>query len=108
MIYAYEGKCAVTQCSIQELLEAAHINPFSKSGNSGNITSNGILLRSDIHTLFDLGLLKITTDYKVEIADDLKGDPIYKVLNGTKLNLPKDKDHRPNIDKLRKKYIGEV
>lgn len=108
LIYAYEGKCAVTQCSIQELLEAAHINPFSKSGNSGNITSNGILLRSDIHTLFDLGLLKITTDYKVEIADDLKGDPIYKVLNGTKLNLPKDKDHRPNIDKLRKKYIGEV
>ena len=108
LLLAYDGKCAITGCTIQELLEAAHINPFSKSGNQGNIITNGILLRADIHTLFDLGLLKITSHYQVEIADDLKNDPLYRALNGTIIHLPKDKSHRPSIDELKKKYVGEV
>ncbi|ENZ4205842.1 MULTISPECIES: HNH endonuclease [Providencia] len=108
LLYAYEGKCAVTGCSIQELLEAAHINPFSKSGSQGDIVNNGILLRADIHTLFDLGLLKINSNYEVEISDDLNIDPVYSVLHGSIINLPKDKSDRPSIEELRKKYMGKI
>lgn len=53
----YRGRCAVTGCSLAELLEAAHIWPYR--GEADNHAENGILLRPDIHTMFDLDLLGI-------------------------------------------------
>src|SRR5205823_2979542 len=55
LIEAYGGRCAMTGCDILEVLEAAHIVPYR--GPSTNAVSNGLLLRADIHTLFDLGLI---------------------------------------------------
>lgn len=49
--------CVVTGCKLPDLLEAAHINPHR--GDKDNHPSNGLLLRADIHTLFDLNLLGI-------------------------------------------------
>jgi putative restriction endonuclease len=60
LIRAYKGRCAVSGCDAIEVLEAAHIMPYL--GQDTNHPSNGILLRADIHTLFDLGLLSIDTD----------------------------------------------
>ena len=57
LIVAYAGKCAVTNCSVIDVLEAAHIHPYR--GPDTNKVPNGLLLRSDIHTLFDCGLLAI-------------------------------------------------
>lgn len=53
----YNDQCVVTRCNIVHILEAAHLSPYSK--NYDNSSSNGILLRADIHTLFDLDLLGI-------------------------------------------------
>lgn len=53
----YGDRCLVTGCSILGLLEAAHIQPYR--GESHNRADNGLLLRSDIHTLFDLALIRI-------------------------------------------------
>lgn len=49
--------CLVTRCKLPDLLEAAHISPYR--GEKDHHPSNGLLLRADIHTLFDLNLLGI-------------------------------------------------
>jgi hypothetical protein len=51
------GSCMVTNCEIVDVLEAAHIDPYR--GISDNHLENGLLLRADIHTLFDLNLMAI-------------------------------------------------
>ena len=53
----YRDCCLVTGCQVLAVLEAAHINPYR--GEEDNHPANGLLLRSDIHTLFDLDLLGI-------------------------------------------------
>jgi len=53
----FADKCVVTGCGIVAILEAAHINPYR--GDNDNHPGNGLLLRADIHTLFDLDLLGI-------------------------------------------------
>lgn len=57
MLKVYAGRCAITGCDIQELLEAAHIIPHCLMQD--NHTWNGVLLRADLHTLFDLNFLEI-------------------------------------------------
>lgn len=57
LIAAYENKCAVTRCPVVDVLEAAHITPYL--GPATNMASNGLLLRADIHTLWDLALIAI-------------------------------------------------
>jgi len=66
LMRAYGGICAVTGCAIEPLLEAAHVRPYL--GPETNHVTNGILLRADIHTLFDLGLLTIDAAGRVEIS----------------------------------------
>lgn len=57
LISIYGGRCVISGCGVVEALEAAHIVPHSIDGGYGN--SNGLLLRADIHTLFDLHLLSV-------------------------------------------------
>ncbi len=57
LLKLYENTCIVTGCRIPELLEAAHILPHSEKNDYS--LSNGLLLRADIHTLFDLGMIAI-------------------------------------------------
>ncbi|WP_200883691.1 HNH endonuclease [Archangium violaceum] len=53
---AYGGRCALTDCEEPRVLEAAHIFPYH--GPQTNHVTNGLLLRADLHVLFDLGLLR--------------------------------------------------
>ncbi|MBM3413201.1 MAG: HNH endonuclease [Bacteroidetes bacterium] len=57
LLRAYGGKCAISGCNIEAVLEAAHVTPYL--GPETNTMSNGILLRADLHTLWDLGLIAI-------------------------------------------------
>jgi predicted restriction endonuclease len=57
LLSAYNYKCCISNTGPENVLQAAHIEPHSKSGI--NHSTNAILLRSDIHDLFDDGLLKI-------------------------------------------------
>ncbi|MEG8052564.1 HNH endonuclease signature motif containing protein [Sphingomonas aerolata] len=67
---AYERRCAVTGCTIDDVLEAAHISPYL--GEHTNHVTNGLLLRADIHTLFDRGLIKVGSDYRITARHDIK------------------------------------
>lgn len=67
---AYNRKCAITGEKTLPVLDAAHIKPFAELGPS--ITANGLLLRSDIHRLFDMGYITVTSGYQVEISRRIK------------------------------------
>lgn len=65
-----QAKCSVTDSLIIDILEAAHITPYRN--DSHNDISNGLLLRSDIHTLFDLNLFAINPkDLNIHLAPEL-------------------------------------
>jgi predicted restriction endonuclease len=99
LLAAYGGKCAITGCAVEAALEAAHIQPYL--GPHTNTVANGILLRADIHTLFDLHLLTIDPDtFKVRISPTLR-DGHYNDLHGRKIALPVKPEDRPDISALR-------
>ncbi|WP_341520947.1 HNH endonuclease [Pseudomonas sp. G.S.17] len=98
LLKAYSGQCAVTGCTIGALLEAAHIVPYL--GTDTNVVSNGLLLRADIHTLFDLGLLWVSPEsFLVELADGLKKSE-YSSLEQKPLSLPAALADRPSAKAL--------
>lgn len=57
MLRAFGNRCVFSGCRLVDLLEAAHIDPYR--GDAGHHRSNGLLLRADLHTLFDLNLLAV-------------------------------------------------
>jgi putative restriction endonuclease len=67
---AYERRCAVTGEKTLPVLEAAHIKPYALDGP--HRVSNGILLRSDLHKLFDLGYVTVTSDLRLEVSPRLR------------------------------------
>jgi len=100
---AYHRRCALTGEKTLPVLEAAHIKPFSKSGP--HLTSNGLLLRRDFHTLFDRGYIKINEDYRIEVSKRIKEDygngRDYYAFHGKKLAVLPDKDQ----DKPAKQFL---
>ena len=86
---AYSRRCAITGEKTLPALEAGHIRPYAKSGP--HEIRNGLLLRSDIHNLFDLGYLTVTTDYKVEVSRRIKEEydngRHYYALHGQTLSI---------------------
>jgi putative restriction endonuclease len=67
---AYERRCAVTGEKTLPVLEAAHIRPFALSGP--NRVNHGLLLRSDLHKLFDICYVKVTPERRLEVSPRLK------------------------------------
>ncbi|MBD2419083.1 HNH endonuclease [Anabaena cylindrica FACHB-243] len=102
LLKAYQGKCAITGFDTKRVLQAAHIIPYL--GYETNHPSNGILLRVDIHIIFDQHLLSIDPkSYEVVISPSLHGTD-YQGLSGKKLLLP-DKDRfKPNLIALEQHY----
>lgn len=87
---AYSKRCGITGERTLPVLEAAHIRPYSNSGP--NTANNGLLVRSDIHKLFDLGYLTVTNDFHVEVSKRIKEEyengRDYYALHGNKLKVP--------------------
>lgn len=80
----YGSRCVVTGCGILDVLEAAHIKPYR--GVDDNHEDNGLLLRADIHTLFDLDLLGIEpASLIVRLHPSLKNDSHYSSMEGSRL-----------------------
>lgn len=81
----YGDKCVITGCEILDILEAAHINPYK--GDKDNHATNGLLLRADIHTLFDLDLIGIDPkEFKIHLSEAVKKDG-YEKLQDSLLQL---------------------
>lgn len=99
LVDAYGGTCAVTKCKVLDTLQAAHITPISADGS--NAASNGILLRADIHNLFDRGLIVIDDRYRVLVSRSIS-DQKYRKLHNSKLLIPRDTSKHPDHDALQR------
>lgn len=84
----YAGTCAVTGCQTPAALEAAHIRVYD--GRDNNSPDNGILLRTDIHALFDALLITLAEDGRgLEIGAELV-DPTYAFLRVVEVAAPSE------------------
>jgi hypothetical protein len=86
LIKEYEGRCAVTQCSVLVTLEAAHVTPYL--GPQTNSVCNGLLLRADVHTLWDLGLIAIDPNSMTVSVNPQVQDLNYRALAGRPVFQP--------------------
>lgn len=98
LLSLYQGRCAITGCTIEAILEAAHVTPYL--GPETNKAGNGLLLRADVHTLWDLGLAAIQPKtMKIWMSSNLAGSE-YEQYDGREPNLPlKNADH-PSAEAL--------
>lgn len=98
----YGRRCSVTGEATLPVLEAAHILPVSRGGT--HAPDNGLLLRSDIHTLFDLGYVTIDTAHRFQVSrklrDEWSNGRIYYDLQGSTVRLPTQPDMRPSREFL--------
>jgi putative restriction endonuclease len=99
---AYNRRCAMTGEKTLPVLEAAHIRSFSEGGP--NRTSNGLLLRSDLHTLFDSGYMTVSPDFRIEVSprihEEFDNGREYYALHGRPLTIPENPAERPARDFL--------
>jgi putative restriction endonuclease len=100
---AYGRACAVTGEHSLPVLEAAHIRPYGLTGPHD--ICNGLLLRADLHRLFDLGYLTVTPNHVLRVSEKLKADydngRTYYPLEGPLRNLPAEVNERPSEEFLR-------
>jgi len=98
LLKAYGRRCAITEFDAEPALEAAHIKPFNEAGT--NSVRNGILLRADLHTLFDLHLIAIDPrDCRLRVSGQLS-QTAYWALDGKYVRMPKDSLARPDRDAI--------
>jgi putative restriction endonuclease len=99
---AYRRRCAVTGERTLPVLEAAHIRPYG-SGGTHEIT-NGLLLRSDLHKLFDRGYVTVSPDGHLEVSrrikEEFENGRYYYGLHGTAISSPERRELRPSHEAL--------
>jgi HNH endonuclease len=100
---AYGGSCAVTTEHSLPVLEAAHIRPYADGG--AHEVPNGLLLRSDLHRLFDKGYVTVTSnDRRFEVSRRLKEEwengREYYGLHGARIQVPRLAGERPDVQAL--------
>ena len=95
----YQGKCVISGCNVAQVLQAAHIMPYS--GKETNKVDNGLLMRSDLHDLFDQFLITINpTDKKITVNSKLQNTE-YFVFNGQTVLMPSQKIKSASVKALK-------
>jgi HNH endonuclease len=102
LVRAYNGCCAVTGCDELGALEAAHIHPYQ--GPDWNKVQNGLLLRGDIHTLFDRHLLGINPQTRTVVLSLRLSGEHYRALDGQPVADPAEEGQRPSQEVLDERW----
>lgn len=109
---AYGRQCAISDGKVLPALDAAHIKPYAEGGL--HTESNGILLRKDIHSVFDAGYATIDEKYRFSVSNKIKdifnNGEEYLRLHGKVLRLPNHRSDWPDPNFLRwhntNRYVG--
>ncbi|MEO8217018.1 MAG: HNH endonuclease [Acidobacteriota bacterium] len=109
---SYGRRCSVTGERTLPVLEAAHIRDFATVQTHS--IDNGLLLRSDLHKLFDTGYVTVTPDYHFlvsrRIREEFENGRDYYALSGQAIRLPENPVHRPMSETLswhnEEKFLG--
>jgi putative restriction endonuclease len=100
---AYSRACAVSGGKVLPALDAAHIKPYAAGGS--HEVSNGILLRRDIHSVFDAGYVTVDERLRFVVSDRVRTEfnngKEYRKLHGTLLSVPAVPGKRPDKAALR-------
>lgn len=98
VVDTYARRCAVTREATLPALEAAHIKPFSEGGPHD--PQNGLLLRRDIHSLFDSGYVTVSPDLRFEVSrrirEEFENGRDYYRLHGQSVWVPTKADLKPD------------
>lgn len=93
----YDRRCSVTGEKVLPVLQAAHIRPYAKDGP--HRVQNGLLLRSDLHTLFDRGYMTVTPNLRLEVSgrlhEDFDNGRDYYALHGNPVRAPRRPAAKP-------------
>jgi putative restriction endonuclease len=98
----YQRRCAITQERTLPALEAAHIRPYGDGGD--HEARNGLLLRRDIHSLFDAGYVTVTPNFHFEVSrrirEEFENGRHYYALHGERIRTPQEAVQRPDLAAL--------
>ena len=98
----YQRRCAVTREQTLPALEAAHIRPYAEGGDHD--ARNGLLLRRDIHSLFDAGYVTVTPGHHFEVSGRIKEEfengRDYYGLHGKSIYVPNSVAQKPDAAEL--------
>ncbi len=99
---AYGRQCAISGGKVLPALDAAHIRSYADGGE--HEVSNGLLLRRDIHSVFDAGYVTFDDDFRMVVSDAVRtvfnNGNEYRRLHGHRLSLPADPRLRPKPEYL--------
>jgi putative restriction endonuclease len=98
----YARRCAITHHQILPTLQAAHILPVAEGGQ--HRIDNGLLLRSDVHTMFDRGYIGVDKEFRLRVSPRLRaefgnGEEFYSK-EGQVISLPSSTRDRPSVEFL--------
>jgi putative restriction endonuclease len=100
---AYGGACAVSGEHSLPVLDVAHIQGYAVGGP--HEVRNGLLLRADIHRLFDRGYVTVTPEYRFEVSgrlrEEFENGKTYYALHGREILRPRERSDRPDPELLR-------
>jgi putative restriction endonuclease len=102
LMNVYKCTCAITGCKIKSVLEAAHITPYL--GPHTNHISNGLLLRADIHTLWDLGLIAIDPETMLIQVNKILNGSEYERYQNQKLQINLELNNQPSKTALKQQF----
>lgn len=110
---AYQGECAISGTRVAPALDAAHVKPFSEGGDHS--IQNGILLRKDIHSVFDSGFATIDENRRLIVSPQVKSifnnGHEYRKLHGKAIREAAHPDWRVSDEFLRwhreNRYVGD-
>lgn len=102
LLRAWSRRCVVTECRVEGLLEAAHIVPHADETDYR--TSNGLLLRADIHTLYDLGLISIDEYMRIHVVASIRVSEYAKYEGKQIERRPDAGADAPSAEGLRKRH----
>jgi hypothetical protein len=101
---AYNHTCCISGCEVSDALDGAHIDAF-RSKASDNLR-NGLLLRRDIHALYDRHLIAIEPGtHVIHVAESIRTTTDYAPLHGKSLRLPNNPTHHPSQSALKRRWV---
>ena len=108
----YKRRCAVTGEKTLPALDAAHIRPYAEGGE--HTATNGLLLRRDVHSLFDAGYVTITPEHIFEVSgrirEEFENGRDYYAMQGREVWTPSTPDTSPSMSFLKwhneSRYLG--
>ena len=103
LLEAYGGRCAISDCNAVDALEAAHITPYH--GPETNHPANGLLLRADLHTLFDVGLLAVHETTRTAILGHALTGTSSAEIGGRAIRVPLHSVFYPSAAALRQHRV---